>query len=137
MAAKGNIVVVDRTPTTPATHTFVPDAPLRDTPGILFTESVDGIVSGNRTIAVKTKVVRKDKQMVVELVMKIPVVVTETINDVDRSRVERTNWATVTFSFAPLSTQQERKDIVGMTEKCLASAQTMLNSVFVDTEGLV
>jgi hypothetical protein len=63
-----------------------------------------------------------------------PVVATETVNGVDNSKLLRTAFCQMKFTFSKDSTSQERKDVIGMIQSAL-DATDPLSLAAVQTEG--
>lgn len=118
MPQMNNLVLTDRA-ATPVNHTFVP----RDIVGAVatLTEST-GVPIGdnrfsmslNRTNTGRTKVSVK---------LAVPIVQDQTINGITSPTVVRTGYAELTLSFDNTSTEQERKNVVGMFQSALDSGK--------------
>lgn len=110
-----NVVLQDRQPT-PANHTFVPVDRIDGGVGILenkgatYLENKRCTVSYRKTPGERLKLVEK---------LAIPVVVNETINGVTVPKVARVAYAEIRLDFSVSATEQERKDLVGMTMSSL------------------
>jgi len=124
------ITVNDRA-ATPVAHTYTPQN-LEN--GVATFFNSDGIPVGDQKLTVKVK--RNPKRVSVSLVFADPVVVTETINGVDRPAVDRTAYANIEFNFAATSTLQERKDLVGKVEDALGSDQSFIDEVLTQLKGM-
>lgn len=131
MPSLTTISVVDRE-TTPVTHTYTPGAPKGDV--YTWTES-DGVPIGDNKLSVSSTKTGSGTYKV-RIRMADPVVVTETINGVDRSKVERTAYTSLEFTFGSDSTTQERSNLVGKLADLLASDQTFMTAVMEDLEGI-
>jgi hypothetical protein len=70
------------------------------------------------------------------LKMQLPVVQTETINGVDTPKVVRTAYVDCSFTFDGTSTEQERKDTVGMLASALDSSKTLVNDAIIKLQGI-
>lgn len=105
-----SITVNDRA-STPVAHTFVPKDGGRTT-GVAVLKETAAVAIGDRSFSFS----RKDNSSYekVRIVFKNPVLVTETVNGVDRYVVDRTSYVDVTFAFPVNATTQEKKDTVGM-----------------------
>lgn len=131
MAQIANIVLTDRA-ATPVAHTFTP----RDvTGGVGVCVESTGVPIGDRrfSISLKENGVGNFKG---EIRLVVPVVATQTINGVQTPTVVRTNQASVTFTFAPDSNEQERKDIIGMLYSSLAPGATLVNDTLTKPSGV-
>lgn len=114
MPQLANLILTDRA-ATPVNHTFTP----RDVvSGVGAVVESSGVPIGNNTFTIgviKTPAGRY--KATVRLA--VPVVVTETINGVARPAVVRTSYADLAFTFDATSSEQERKDVVGMLASSL------------------
>lgn len=127
MPAFAQVVLSDRA-STPVAHPFLPI----DTAGGVSTLRKLGTVPiADKTLKVRTSKTSGNRR-IVEIKLTVPVVVTETINGVDRPTFERSIVATFTLNSGELSTPQERADAVGMLSDALKANQTMLNDVLVN-----
>lgn len=72
----------------------------------------------------------------VKAVLTMPVLVTETINGVDRSVVERVARATLNFTYHKSSTLQERKNLVGIAYGLLSGSLTAADDVLTGLEAI-
>jgi hypothetical protein len=61
---------------------------------------------------------------------------TQTINGVSSPVVVRTAFAEVNFTFDALSSDQERKDCVGLIANALAASQTQINDLLVNLSDI-
>lgn len=134
MAVRANLVLKDRAGT-PVNHTFSPDG---DNGNVHAFSEKTAVPAGN---PVYTASIRKTTSNVAGVVggklrpslkLVVPVVATQTINGVSNPVVVRTAYAEVNFTFDALSTDQERKDCVGMMADSLAASQTMINDLLVN-----
>lgn len=118
MPQLANLILTDRA-ATPVNHTFTP----RDVVGgVGAVVESSGVPIGNNTFTVGvTKTPAGRYKSTVRLA--VPVVVTETINGVARPAVVRTAYADLTFTFDATSSEQERKDMVGMLASSLDSSK--------------
>lgn len=131
MPSLQNTVLTDRA-ATPVNHTFVP----RD------------IVNNVGTVVNSTGIPLADKRLTVSLnktaqgnyktrlQMAIPVVMDQTINGMTQPTVVRTAYADLLFTFSSTSTEQERKDIVGMLQSALAPSNVLINDTAVKLQGV-
>ena len=126
-----NLVLTDRA-STPVNHTFVP----RD------------IVSGVGTVVESSGVPIGDNRFTVSLSrtsagnykgrvqLTIPVVENSVVDGITIPVVVRTAYADATFTFAASSTEQERKDIVGMFQSCFDAGEVLVNDTLVKLQGV-
>lgn len=131
MPQLANIILTDRA-TTPVNHTFVP----RD------------IVDGVGTVVEPGSVPMADKPFSVSLrktaqgrykaiiKLTLPVVQTQTLNGIDTPVIVRTAYVEASFSFDAASTEQERKDAVGMFQSSLDATKTLVNDTVVKLQGV-
>lgn len=125
MPAITSITVNDRE-STPVAHTYDPAGPSSN--GTFEWQEFDGVPMGNGKFTLS---VRKNANGIFKCRMRLehPVVVTETINGVDRLELERVATADTTFSFSDDSTLQERKNLVGVFANMLAESVTFIDDV--------
>lgn len=128
-----NLVLTDRA--TPAVnHTFTPR---------------DANASGSGTVVESTGVPIGDLRATVGLTqtngvgnykgtvrLTLPVVQTQTINGVSSPVVVRTAYASCEFTFSPSSTEQERKDAVGMLMSALDPSKALVNDTLVKLQAV-
>jgi hypothetical protein len=65
-----------------------------------------------------------------------PVVQDQVVNGITSPTVVRTAYSEIHFAFDERSTEQERKDVVGMMESALKATSNLTNGVFVSLEGI-
>lgn len=131
MAARANLVVNDRA-ATPVAHTYSPDGD--DANGVhLFSEKT-GVPAGNPRFS--ARLTSSKGKYRPSLRLQVPVVQTQTINGVSNPVVVRTAYAEVNFTFDALSSDQERKDCVGLTANALGASQTMINDLLVNLSDI-
>lgn len=124
MAQRATLVLTDRAPT-PATHQFTPDGD--DQNGVhLFSEKT-GVPAGDSRFSASLRRVNGKHKIALRLTM--PTVATQTINGVSSPVVLRTAFATMDVTFDNMSTEQERKNVIGMFASSLAANQSMLNEL--------
>ncbi len=132
MAARGNIVVKDRTSPTPVDRTFTPDGD--DANGVHVFSEKTGVPAGNLRFTASLKQSAGKYRPTIRLA--IPVTQTQTVSGISTPVVVRTAYADVSFTFDALSSTQERADAVGMTANSLAAAQTMINDMIVNLSDI-
>lgn len=131
MSARANLVITDRA-ATPVAHTYSPDGD--DNNGVhLFSEKT-GVPAGNPRFS--ARLTSSNGKYRPSLRLQVPVVQTQTINGVSNPVVVRTAYAEVNFTFDALSSDQERKDCVGLVASALASSQTMINDLVVNLSDI-
>lgn len=131
MTARASVVINDRA-ATPVAHTYSPDGD--DKNGVhLFSEKT-GVPVSNPKLTASFKGVNGKLKPVLRL--SIPITQTQTINGISTPVVVRTAYVELSASFDATSTQQERKDAIGLMANAMAAAQTMLNPFLVDGEDI-
>lgn len=89
---------------------------------------------GDKTLRVRITALKSGARAV-EVKLEVPVVVTETINGVSRSKRERISYVQATFTFPSDSSSQERADTVGMFADALKTANANMNAVLINNES--
>lgn len=126
----GSFSVNDRA-TTPVAHTFTP----RGAPtGMARFAEAGPTAIGEKTLSVRWR--DSETRRNVRLTFAVPVVVTETINGVNRVKVERTSFVDANFRFDTMATEQERKDTVGMFANMLAASVTVIDKTLTGLEDI-
>lgn len=124
MSQRTNLVIKDRA-STPVDHTFTPDGD--DTNGVhLFSEKT-GVPAGNPRFTAQLR--SSNGKYRPSLRLQIPVVQTQIINGISSPVVVRTAYVEVNATFDALSTDQERKDAIGLMANSLAASQTQINDL--------
>lgn len=126
-----NLVLADRA-ATPVNHTFTP----RDIVGGVGTvEESSGVPIGSNSYSVS---LRKTPAGAYKATLKgrFPIVQTQTVNGVSTPTVVRTSYAEFEFSFDSTSTEQERKDVVGMMADSLSSGKVLTNDLLTKLQGV-
>jgi Zn-dependent metalloprotease len=108
--------------TTPEAHAFEPAK--IDANDVAWFVETDGVAVRDNSLSVSLK--KNGTVNRVRVALRMPVVVTETINGVDNDKVIREARASVDFIFAANSTVAERKDV----RKLIANA--ILDDSFMD-----
>lgn len=124
-----NVVLTDRA-TTPASHTFTPR---EITNGVAVVAETSGVPVGENRLSLSFKRTTKLKT---RMILVLPTVQTETVNGIGRPKVVREAIANVEFSFSPESTEQERKDLVGMLMSSLDPSKVLINDTVVKAQGI-
>lgn len=125
-----SLVLNDRE-TTPVAHTFVPRAIKGDVGMVVNTT---GVPVGEKRFTIS--LIRNQTRIKSRVTLVVPVVVNEVINGVSTPKVVRENIVDATFSFSVFSTEQERKNLVGMFADSLAPSKVLVNDTLVKTEGI-
>lgn len=127
-----NLVLADRTPVTPVNHTFTPVG--INQLGVGEVANSSGVPVGSERVTVSLKKTNTRYKGSVRLVL--PVLATETINGVSNPVVVRTAYCSLDFSFDEKSTEQERKNAIGMAADALATGKVLVNDALVKLEGI-
>jgi hypothetical protein len=131
MAQAATLAIDDRE-ATPVEHSFVPRK--IETELATFGEST-GVPAGDNILSVSRRSTAAGTAKV-RLRLTMPVVSTDTSTGVTITSVVRTAYGEVNLSFAPDSTTQERKNMVGLLANSLLEAQTVLDATLVDLENI-
>lgn len=131
MSARTNLVINDRA-ATPVAHTYSPDGDDRN--GVHIYSEKTSVPAGNPRFTAALKYSAGKYRPTLRL--QVPVVQTQTINGVDSPVVVRTAYGECNFTFDALSTEQERKDCVGLLANALAAAQTQIDDLLVDLSDI-
>lgn len=126
-----NLVLTDRAGT-PVNHTFTP----RDiVDGVGTVVESTGVPIGDNRFTVSLKETSQGRY---KAVMKgtFPIVQNQTVNGITTPVVVRTAYGTLEFSFDRSSTEQERKDAIGMMQSCLDPSKTLVNDAAVKLQGI-
>jgi hypothetical protein len=124
MSARTNLVVNDRA-STPVAHTFSPDG--NDANGVHVYSEKTGTPAANPRFTASLR--RTGGKYRPTLRFQLPAVQTQTINGVSNPVVVRTAYVELSCVFDEGSTEQERKDAVGLMANTLAASQTQINDL--------
>lgn len=132
MPALQSLILTDRQ-ATPANFTLLPvkmegnmgTVALADTSGALLTEKRFQI--GQR---------RSGDRIRTTLKLRIPVIVTETINGVSSPRVARESFVDCVFNFPADASEAERNDVVGMFASALATTKALVHDTVVKQQAV-
>lgn len=117
--------------TTPVAHAFVP----RDViDGVGNTVRYTGVLLGEETFSVSSR--RTSDKLRAKIVLRVPVVQTEVVNGISTPKVVRTAFVACDFVFDASSTEQERKNLVGMLQDSFTAAKLLVNDAIVKGEGI-
>lgn len=125
-----NLILMDRA-ATPVSHTFTP-LDIQQGVGVVVESS--GVPIGDRRFSVSLSKTANNRYKP-SIKMSIPVVQDATVNGVTKPTVVRTLYADLTFNFPSDSSEQERKDAVGMLQSGL-DAGKWTNDVLVKLQGV-
>lgn len=117
--------------TTPVAHAFVPSTVVD---GVGVVSRYNGVLLGEETLSVSSR--RASGKLRAKLVLRVPVVQNETINGIVRPNIVRTGFVAVDFVFDESSSEQERKNLIGMLQDALTPAKLLVNDAIVKGEGI-
>lgn len=124
MAARSNLVITDRQPT-PVERTFSPDGD--DSNRVhLFSEKTT-VPLGNPRFSASLK--RSGSRFKPSLKLAIPVTQTQIINGIQTPVIVRVAYVELAASFDGVSTEQERKDAIGLMASAIQEDQVMMNDL--------
>lgn len=126
-----NLVLTDRA-ATPVAHTYVPR---EISNGVGTVVESTGVPIGDNRFSVSLRRTSEGRSKAV-LKGVFPIVQTQTINGISTPVVVRTAYADLTFSFDGTSTEQERKDVVGLVYSSLAVGATLVNDTVTKLQGV-
>lgn len=126
-----NLVLTDRA-STPVNHTFTP---LDIQNGVGAVVESTGVPIGNNKFTIGLSKSASNRYKATAN-LTVPIVVNETINGVTRPAIARTGYAQVTFTFDESSSEQERKDLVGMLASSLDASKALVNDTIVKLQGV-
>lgn len=124
MSARADLVINDRAGT-PVAHTYTPDGD--DANGVHIFSEKTTVPAGNPRYTIGLR--QSGGKYRPSIKLALPVVQTQTISGIDSPVVVRTAFAEVNFTFDALSSEQERKDCVGLLANSLAASQTQINNL--------
>lgn len=127
-----NVVLADRASPV-VNHTFTP---VSNEGGVAVVAESNGTKIGEPRLYLTPKPGNQNKKYQVDTKLVVPVVATEVINGVLVPKVIRNAVYTGNWSFAPDSTEQERKDLVGMVESMYGPTKTLVNDTIVKLQGI-
>jgi len=116
--------------TSPVAHTFQPESISQNVGSVVENKDVP-IGNPRYSLSLQTSKAYKGT-----LKFAVPVVVTQTINGVNTPVVARTSYVNCEFEFDKTSSEQERKDVVGMFQSSLAPGAVLVNDMLVKLQGV-
>lgn len=116
---------------TPVVHAFIPESINQNVGSVV--ENKDVPIGNPRYSLSLRQTVRSYKA---SLKFSVPVVVTQTANGINTPVVTRTSYVNCEFEFDKTSTEQERKDVVGMFQSSLAPGAVLVNDTVVKLQGV-
>lgn len=126
-----NLVLTDRK-ATPVAHTFTP-FDIKNGVGTVVEQT--GVPVGNNRFTVSLRRVGNTRYKA-QLQLVMPVTQNETINGIVTPKVVRTAYADLSFTFEATSSDQERKDLVGMLQSSLDATKVLVNDTVVNLQGV-
>lgn len=126
-----NLVLTDRA-ATPVNHTFTPLEVTKD--GIAIVEESTGVPIGNNRVSLLLNKTTGGRYKIT-LKYAFPIVQNQVINGISNPIVVRTSYADITFSFEQTSSEQERKDVIGMVYSSLAVGKTLVEDTLVKLQA--
>lgn len=127
-----NLVLTDRA-AAPVAHTFTP----RDIRGNVGTvEESTGVKVGDKAFSISVRETTPKGKFKVTVKFAVPTVVNQTINNVTVPTVAYTNYVDATFTYDARSSEQERKDIVGMFQSAFDPSKQLVNDAVVKLQGI-
>lgn len=132
MPAFQNLVLADRASPV-VNHTFGPTL-IDPKTGIAVLSEQTSVPIGNPTYTIDRKLTTAGRYRI-RANLKVPVIQEEVVSGISRPVEVRAAHATVELSFSNQSTEQERKDAVGMLASSLEAAK-WTNGVFVNLDGV-
>lgn len=117
--------------TTPVAHAFVPSTIID---GVGVVTRYNGVLTGEESLQISSR--RSADTLRAKLTLRVPVIQNETISGIVKPKVVRTAFVAVDFVFSVDSTEQERKNLIGMLQDSLAPAKLLVNDAIVKGEGI-
>lgn len=115
----------------PVAHTFQPEGISQNVGSVVENKDVP---IGNPRYSLSLR--QTEKAYKGTLKFAVPIVVNQVINGVSTPVVARTSYVNCEFEFAKTSTEQERKDVVGMFQSSLAPGAVLVNDTLVKLQGV-
>lgn len=132
MSGATSFAVNDRE-ATPVAHTFNPNGFSADNRVAFFKkEGTTNIEDEKFSISWR----ESNTKRIVRMKLELPVVVTETINGVNVPKLTRMAIADASFSFSTSSSEQERKNLVGIFANAMAASVTIIDDTLVGNEAI-
>lgn len=123
-------ITVNDGESTPVAHTFERVGGI-DKNGVIYLRESDGVPFGDNALSISLR--RPTNKVKGRLVLKVPVIATETINGVDSPKWQREGIISLDTTFDEQSSIQERKNALTMFVNALANAD--ITEVLQDAKG--
>jgi len=133
MPAFQNLILTDRA-ATPVAKTFAPIERNTQTGVVTVAHSDDGSVLARKKLTLSTRKVNGKRK--VRMLLQVPVVQTETINGIASPRVVREIYIDATFTIPDTSSDQEKKDAIGMFQSAFDSSKVLVNDTIIKGETI-
>lgn len=128
MPALQSIQLTDRA-ATPVTKTLVPTGGPKGSVGRVAVADATGNLLSETALTVSGR--RTAQRLRSSVKLSVPIIANEVINGVSVPKVARVSYATVEFSFALDSSEQERNDVVGMLASAFATSKVLVHDTVV------
>lgn len=133
MPAFQSLILTDRA-APPVSKTFAPAERNTQTGVVTVAHSDDGSVLARKKLTLSTR--KASGKRKTRLLLSVPTVQTETINGIASPRVVREIYIDATFTFPDTSSEQERKDALGMFQSALDSSKVLVNDTLIKGETI-
>lgn len=130
MAQATTITVNDRA-AVPVAHVF---APRRIESGLASFVESNSVPIGEKNLTIRWR--KSGTRYFQRITLTVPALVTEVINGVNKPSVPRVALIDATFRFDDTSSEQERKDAVGLFANALASGVSVVDGTITKLEGI-
>lgn len=134
MPSLQTVQVTDRTPSTPVTYTLIPTQQAVGGVARVAAADASGNVMSEKSLTISTK--RTGTRLRTTMKFAVPIMVSETINGVSVTRVDRVSYVDVTFSLPISGSEQERNDVVGMFQSLFAVSKPLVHDTVVKAQGV-
>lgn len=128
MPALQSVQLTDRA-ATPVTYTLVPTGGPKGSVGRVAVADASGNLLSEKALTISGR--RTAQRLRSSIKLAVPIIANEMINGVSVPKVVRVGYASVEFSFALNSTEQERNDIVGMFQSAFATTKVLIHDTVV------